>query len=292
MKFKGVMPALVTPLHIDETVNTAVLQQLINGLLEEGADGFYLSGATGEGISLTPRQRRVLAEAAIDTVDHKQPCIVHVASTDFNEAVDFARYAERCGADAISAIPPLFYKYDENDVYNYYKALADAVHIPLMIYYNPAAGFAINAKFAARMFEIDNITSIKWTSPDYCGMMELKNLTHGEMNIINGPDETLLMGLSAGADAGIGTTYNFMLPFFRGVYDNFVGQNMEKAQQYQRQIAHIISRMRSYRTIPTTKAMVEAKGYAVGDAAFPTKRYNADEKKQIVADLTDAGWRN
>lgn len=292
MKFKGVMPALVTPLREDETVNTEVLQQLIGGLLKEGADGFYLSGATGEGISLSPGQRRILAETAIDAVGHKKPCIVHVASTDFHEAIDFARYAEQCGADAISAIPPLFYKYDEDDVYNYYKALAAAVHIPLMIYYNPAAGFAINAKFAARMFEIDNITSIKWTSPDYCGMMELKNLTHGEMNIINGPDETLLMGLSAGADAGIGTTYNFMLPLVRGVYDNFMSNNMEKAQQYQKQIAHIISCMRSYHSIALTKAMVEAKGYAVGDAAFPIKRYNADQKKQIVADLTDAGWSN
>ena len=290
MKFEGVMPALVTPLWENETVNTEVLQQLLNGLLAEGADGFYLSGATGEGLCLTPAQRRVLAETAIHTVQHKKPCIVHVASTDFREAVDFARYAENCGADAISAIPPLFYKYDENDVYNYYKTLAETVHIPLMIYYNPAAGFAINAKFAARMFEIDNITSIKWTSPDYCGMMELKNLTHGEMNIINGPDEMLLMGLNAGADAGIGTTYNFMLPLVRSVYDNFKSHNMEQAQQSQRKIAHIISSMRSYHTIAATRAMVEAKGYAVGNASFPLKRYDENQKKQIVADLTKAGW--
>ena len=290
MKFTGVMPALVTPLNKDETINTEVLQQLINGLLQEGADGFYLSGATGEGISLAPAQRRILAETAINTVGHKKPCIVHVASTDFNEAIDFAKFAEKCGADAISAIPPLFYKYDEDDVYNYYKALANAVNIPLMIYYNPAAGFAINAKFAARMFEIDNITSIKWTSPDYHGMMVLKNLTHGEMNIINGPDEMLLMGLSAGADAGIGTTYNFMLPLIRGVYDNFKSNNIEKAQQYQCKIAQIISSMRPYQTIALTKAMVEAKGYNVGDPTFPIKRYDADTKKQIVKDLTEAGW--
>jgi N-acetylneuraminate lyase len=79
-----------------------------------------------------------------------------------------------------------------------------------MIYYSPAARFDISADFAAKMFEVDNITAIKWTSSDYYEMLRLKDLTHGEMNIINGPDEMLLMGLNAGADGGIGTTYNFM----------------------------------------------------------------------------------
>ena len=290
MKFTGVMPALITPLKGGETINVPVLESLIDGLLNEGADGFYVAGATGEGICLKPNERRLLTEATIAKVNRKKPCIIHVASTDFNEAVSLAKHAEKCGADAISAIPPLFFKYDEDDVYNYYKALADAVNIPLMIYYNPSAGFTINAKFAARMFEVDNITSIKWTSPDYCGMMDLKNLTHGEMNIVNGPDEMLLMGLNAGADAGIGTTYNFMLPFIRGVYDNFKNGNIQKAHEYQCKIAHIVSAMRPYQTISGTKALLEAKGYDVGNATFPMKRYSEAEKAEIVKAITNAGW--
>ncbi len=290
MKFTGIMPALITPLNNDETVNTEVLKKLIKRLLADGADGFYIAGATGEGISLPYEQRAILAEASINAVGGEKPCIIHVASTDFHEAIALAKHAEECGAAAISAIPPLFYKYDEDDIYNYYKKLAEAVHIPLVIYYNPNAGFAINAKFAARMFEIDNITSIKWTSPDYCGMMELKNLTHGEMNIINGPDETLLMGLAAGADAGIGTTYNFMLPLIRGVYDNFRSGNIEKANEYQCKVAHIISSMRAYPTIPITKALVEAMGYNVGYAAFPHKALTEEKKTEAVKVLTAAGW--
>jgi N-acetylneuraminate lyase len=90
-----------------------------------------------------------------------------------------------------------------------------------MIYYSPAAGFDFNAKFVARMFEIDNITAIKWTSSNYYGLTQVKELTHGEMNLINGPDEMLLMGLNAGADGGIGTTYNFMFDTIKSIYDNF-----------------------------------------------------------------------
>ena len=289
MKFKGVMPALVSPLDANENINVPVLNQLLTDLLAKGADGFYLCGATGEGIAIDPEQRMVLAEEAIKTVDGRKPCIVQVASGNFEDAIRLAKHAEKVGAAAISATPPLFFSYDKDDVYNYYKKLADAVSIPMMIYYNPAAGFHINADIAAKMFEIDNVTAIKWTSSDYYQMMRLRDLTKGEMNIINGPDEMLLMGLSAGADGGIGTTYNFMFDIIRGIYDNFMKGDLETAREYQTRAIRIISVLLSYKIIPAAKAVLEAQGYAVGNATFPMKRYTDAEKATIVEQMKAAG---
>ena len=289
MKFSGVMPALVSPLDANEKINVPVLNQLLNDLLAKGADGFYLCGATGEGIAIDPEQRMVLAEEAIKTVGGRKPCIVQVASGNFEDAIRLAKHAEQVGAAAISATPPLFFSYDKDDVYNYYKKLADAVSIPMMIYYNPAAGFHINADIAAKMFEIDNVTAIKWTSSDYYQMMRLRDLTKGEMNIINGPDEMLLMGLSAGADGGIGTTYNFMFDIIRGIYDNFVKGDIETAREYQTRAIRIISVLLNYKIIPAAKVVLEAQGYAVGNATFPMKRYSDEEKAVIVAKMREAG---
>ena len=289
MRFKGIMPALVTPLKADESINTEVLAQLTESLLAEGADGFYVGGATGEGLALRTEERMVLAEAATDAIRGRRPCIVQVAAMDFSDALALAKQAEAVGADAISATPPVFFKYDEDDVYNYYKALADAVHIPLMIYYNLNAGFNISAEFAARMFEVDNITAIKWTSSDYYQMMMLKELTHGEMNIINGPDQMLLMGLSSGADGGIGTTYNFMLEKYKGIYERFTDGDMAGALAIQTEADRVISALKKYTLIPATKAIMEAKGFAVGNAAFPMKRYSGEEKAELVAHLRAAG---
>ena len=289
MKFKGVMPALVSPLDANEKINVPVLNQLLTDLLAKGADGFYLCGATGEGIAIDPEERMVLAEEAIKTVGGRKPCIVQVASGNFEDAIRLAKHAEKVGAAAISATPPLFFSYDKDDVYNYYKKLADAVSIPMMIYYNPAAGFHINADIAAKMFEIDNVTAIKWTSSDYYQMMRLRDLTKGEMNIINGPDEMLLMGLSAGADGGIGTTYNFMFDIIRGIYDNFMRGDLETAREYQTRAIRIISVLLSYKIIPAAKAVLEAQGYAVGNATFPMKRYSDEEKAVIVAQMRKAG---
>ena len=286
-KFKGIIPALITPLNADETINVEVLRKLTKNLLSRGADGFYIGGATGEGIALRPEERMILAEEGVKCCEGKSS-IVHIASVNFSEAVMLAKHAESVGADAISAIPPLFFKYDEDDVYNYYKRLAEAVHIPLMIYYNPRAGVNINAEFAARMFEIDNITAIKWTSSDYYGMMRLKDLTNGEMNIINGPDEMFLMGLSAGAEGGIGTTYNVILEDIRAIYDNFVKGDIEAARKAQykanKYIAEII---KSPQGISATKVSLEEMGFDVGNTVFPMKRFTQAQRDDFINKTKD-----
>lgn len=291
IKFTGVMPALITPLTADEQVNVPVLHQLIDSLLAQGADGFYIGGATGEGIALRQDVREVLAAESIKAIASRKPAIIHIASADFSEAVALARQAEACGADCVSAIPPMFYSYDEDEVYNYYKALADAVSIPLLVYYNPAAGFNMRADFAARLFTIDNVTAIKWTSSDYYGMLRLKDLTHGEMNIINGPDEMLLMGLGAGADGGIGSTYNVILPLIKAVYENFRTGKIVEAQLSQTKADRIIAVLIKYKVIPSIKAVLEGQGIPVGNPVFPMKRYSEAEKARLYADLRAVGMK-
>ncbi len=290
MKFTGIIPALVTPLTEEERINIPALEQLMKWLLSQGADGFYVAGATGEGLALRPEERRHLAEESVRIADGSVPCIVQIAATDFSQAVALAKHAEAVGAAAISATPPLFFGYGEGEVFEYYKALAEAVHIPVMIYYNPAAGFSVNAAFAARMFEVDNITAIKWTNNDYAQVTRLKDLTHGEMNVINGPDATLLLGLMAGADGGIGTTYNYMLPYYRGIYDSFCAGEPEAARQWQLKVNRILSARPAYPGIPLAKGVLEAMGFPVGNATFPMRRLTEAEKKHAVSCLQEGGW--
>ena len=289
IKFEGIMPALITPLDADERINVKVLNALLENLIEKGADGFYIGGATGEGLKLRTEERMILAEESIKTIKGRVPSIIQVASMNFNDAVALTKHAEKIGADAVSATPPLFFQYDEDDVYNYYKALAEASSLPVMVYYNPAAGFNMNAQFAARMFEIDNVTAIKWTSPNFYEMSKLKDITNGEMNIINGPDEMLLQGLCAGADGGIGSNYSFQLENVRAVYDNFKKGDLAAAQEMQIKLNRIISVLLKYKIIPVAKVILEEMGFAVGNAAFPMKRYTAEEKAKIIAEFKAAG---
>lgn len=287
--FRGIIPALVTPLHQDNTINLEVLCKLLDYQLEQGADGFYIAGATGEGLVLQPEARMQLAEAVVEHLKGKKPCIAHIAAADLTTSIKLARHAERVGCDCVAAIPPVFFHYTEDDVFNYYKAISEAVSIPVMVYYHPAAGIQMSARFFAKLFTIDNIKAVKWSKRDYYEMLLLKDFTQGDMNILNGPDETLLCGLAAGADGGIGTTYNFLLPIYRTLYQEFVAGNTDAARQAQFAANRIISVALEHPIIPVTKLVLRSMGFDVGEATAPMMRFDTETGQHLMHRLKEAG---
>lgn len=291
LKIKGILPALVTPLNSDnKTVNTELAKKITELHLSQGADGFYVLGGTGEGLVIDREQREIMCEAVVKHVAGRKPVIVHIAAMNMSEARELAKHAERAGADAIAAVPPCFFFYDNNDLYEYYKELAAAVHIPLIIYYHPGAQKTMSPELIARIFEIDNVTGVKWSADDLYSMMRLKDITHGEMNIINGPDELLAMGLMAGADAGIGSTYNVMLPEFIEIYRAFMRGDVATAHELQKKVNRVIGVIIRHEVIPGVKYCCELLGLPVGDATFPMKHYTDAEKKAFEAELRAVGF--
>lgn len=288
MKFQGVMPALITPLTKDGKLNKSVLKQLIEDLLKKGADGFYIGGATGEGLVIDADVHKELTTESIRIVNHRVPCIIHVARTNTNEMLDLARHAEREGAEAISAIPPLFYKYDDDGIVAYYKALADSVKIPIVIYNNPNTGVTFTTPLLKRLFAIENITAIKWTNYDFFAVMNLKNAVP-EANVINGPDEMLLMGLAAGCDACIGTTYNFQLPLIKKIYNAFHEGKMEEARAYQMKACAVINAILGGNIIMATKLIMSKQGYDVYHPVHPMHAFTKEQEEKILKDVLAAG---
>ncbi len=286
--FRGIIPALVTPLHEDNTIWREAAESILDFELSQGADGFYICGGTGEGLVMQPEQREELTELVVSHLRGRAPCIAHVAAMQLDVTLRLARQAEAAGCDAVAAIPPIYFMYSEDDIYNYYKAISDAVHIPVMIYYHPAAGARMSAQFIARLFEIDNITSVKWSVPDYGQMLLSKDLTHGEINILNGPDDTLLCGLSMGADGGIGTTYNFLLPIAKGIYQAFLDGRLTEARRLQALISRFVSGLR-VPVIPAAKAVMKKMGYDPGYATYPMHRLSASEEEDVFSQLRLCG---
>ena len=139
-----------------------------------------------------------------------------------------------------------------------------------------------------RLFEIDNITSVKWTNSNYYKMIELKSECP-KASVINGPDEMLLCGLAAGADGGIGSTYNIMLPTYRKIYELYQNGEMKKALEEQSKADKIISVMLEYLVIPSVKLVLRKMGIDVGEAALPQKRYSKEEENVIIKKLRNAG---
>ena len=287
--FQGVFPALITPLTKEEKLNVSALETLLQFEMKKGADGFYIGGATGEGLLLDIPERKKLCEKSIEFIGKEKTKIVHITDINFRNTIALAKHAEACGADAISSIAPIYFQYDENDIYNYYKEIAQNINIPLIIYYTAAAGVNMSTDLFCRLFEIDNITGVKWTSSNYYELIKLRERCP-DANIFNGPDEMLVCGLSSGADGGIGSTYNVMYPLIRSIYDHFCAGNMTEALEQQKKADKIINVMLRYSVIPVCKMILEEMGIAVGHASFPMTRYSKEERAVIKAELLAAGF--
>ncbi len=288
-EIKGIMPALVTPLNNDRTtLNTDALKSLIGYHKSLGADGFYIAGATGESLALSMETKKLLIEKSIEEIGEEPLKIMHIADMNFENTKILARHAEACGADVISAIPPIYFAYDQNDIYNYYKEIAAQVSIPLMLYYTPAANATLSTELFSRLAEIDNITSVKWTMPSYNKVVDL--LAQTDLAVINGPDEMLVSGLAAGCAGGIGTTYNVMLPQFKEIYALWSHGRTNEALEIQKKVNKVINVLVKHKVIPATKAVLEYMGFEVGDASFPMTSYSIEDKKKIVSEVLAAGF--
>ncbi len=288
MKFEGIIPAIITPIDANRNLNVPELERMLNYLIEEGADGFYVLGATGEGLIVTKELHMQMTRETLRIVNHRVPCIVHVARINYPEMLELAAYAEAQGADAISAIPPIFYKYTEDEIYSYFKCLCDSVKIPVLIYNNPNTGVSFSNQLLDRLFSIDNLTGIKWTNPNYLSVINLRS-KYPELNIINGPDELLSLGLSAGCDAGIGTTYSFMMPYFKKVYECYKAGNMAEAEKYQTLISNIIIALLPFGGIGASKYLISLLGFDVYYNHFPSSDLTDEQKAALVAAVRAAG---
>ena len=289
MKFKGILPALVTPVKEDRTLNVPALEKLVEDLIAQGADGFYVGGATGEGVVLDAEVHKALTRETVRIVRGRCPIIVHVARMNNHEMIELAKYAEGQGVDAISAIPPIFYKYGDDGIYQYYKELADSVNLPVIIYNNPNTGVTFTHTLLDRLFSIKNITGIKWTNYDFAAVMQFKS-RFPEANVISGPDEVMLQGLAAGCDAAIGTTYNFVLPLAKRIYNAFVAGDIKSAMKDQTQLALVVQALLSNQGLMASRVILKHQGYeGFATPHFPMVPFSEKEENDLLELLRKAG---
>lgn len=288
MKLEGVMPALITPADSNGNLNVKELEKLLERHISEGAAGFYIGGATGEGVTISMQLHKDMTRESIRIVNKRVPCIVHVARINFDEMIELAKYAEAQGADYLSAIPPIYYRYSENEIYAYFKKLCDSVNIPVLIYNNPLTGVSFSDGLLDKLFAIDNLVGIKWTNPNYLSVIGMKS-KNPDLIIVNGPDELLMLGLMAGCDGGIGTTYNFMLPTFVKIYNAMKSGNIDEARKYQTLATNIIFAILPYGALKATKFLLSKQGHDVYHNFYPNAYYTKEEEEAILKGVRAAG---
>ena len=240
-KLKGIMPALMTAFDAaTESISKENTAALVKKLKLAGVHGFYVGGSSGEMVLCSVKERMELLETVMEA-SGDLTVIAHTGAMSTADAILLSRHAESSGADAISSVTPLYYKYSFREIKHYYSRLCEAVNIPVIIYNIPAlTGTALDFGQLSELLSIDGVGGMKFTSSDFFLLNSLKQEFPDKV-FYNGCDEMLLSGLSAGADGGIGTTYNFMPEMFLSIFELFNNGRMKEANAVQSLAKKIIA---------------------------------------------------
>jgi N-acetylneuraminate lyase len=230
---RGVIPALVTCFDEKGEYDEGRQRKVTSYLIDRGVHALYLTGSTGEGFLLTPEERRKVVEDVIGEVKGRVPVIVHVGAIGTKISVDLAKHAEKAGADAVSSVPPFYWKFSEDQMFNYYRDISDSIGIPMVVY-NIALAGAVGFKFIKRLASIGGVRGIKYTLTSKFEIMRIKEEIGGDFVVYSGTDEMAMAGLSFGADGIIGSFYNLIPEPFLDIYNAIQAGDLGTARERQR----------------------------------------------------------
>lgn len=278
MKLGGIIPALVTPFDGNGEVNNQELRKLVRLLLSEGADGFYVTGSTGECFLMSEEERIRVAAVVTEEVNGKVPVIVHVGKIASAQAVRLAKEAERAGADAVSSVPPFYYNFYFDEIVSYYAAVSDAVSLPMVVYNYPRfSGVTINAANLPLIMEKCRVCGLKYTDMDLYELEKIRT-ENPELKILFGRDEALISALPLGVDGAIGSTYNIMLKKYKRLWTAYKEGRLEEAESIQHEACRVIDHFARVRDITSEKYLLGRKGIQAGNCRSPFRPITEEEK--------------
>lgn len=283
MEIKGIITAMVTPFDENQEINSAATKQLVNRLIDAGVDGIFILGTNGEFHLLTDDEKVRFAKLVIDEVNKRVPVYVGTGGNSTREVIALSKRMEALGADALSVITPFFLVPTQEEVIKHYKAIAEAVNIPILLYNIPKnTGMNLEIETVAKLAKVKNIAGIKDSSGKIENIQGYIDATKGEdFCVLSGSDSLILKALKLGATGAIAATSNLLAELDVSIYKNFLKGDMDAAEKAQQDI-DVLRGVLKLGTVPSVlKKSVELAGIPVGPARLPVTELDAESIEKI-----------
>ncbi len=207
-KFHGSMPALITPFK-DGKFDETAFRALVDWQISSGSHGLVPVGTTGEGPTLTHEEHRRVVQVCIDEARGRVPVIAGAGSNNTVEAIDLARFAEKAGADAVLVVTPYYNRPTQEGLYRHFKAVNDAIGIPIIIYNIPPRSVVdMSIDTMKRLFELKNIVGVKDATGDLGRVSKQRQALGPDFIQLSGEDMTALAAMAAGGHGCISVSAN------------------------------------------------------------------------------------
>jgi 4-hydroxy-tetrahydrodipicolinate synthase len=285
--FHGVFPYLVSPIDQNGRILTDVLGRLASDLIKAGVHGLTPLGSTGEFAYLNPAQREAVVRSTIEAARGQVPVIAGVASTATAEAVEQAKTYQALGADGILAMLEAYFPLKDGQIESYFRSIADAVDIPLVLYTNPQFQRSdLSLDVIARLAEHPRIRYIKDASTNTGRLLSIMNRAP-RMKVFSAsahiPAAVMLIG---GVGWMAGPACIIPRQSVR-LYDLCRAGNWAEAMKLQRDLWRINEAFARFNLAACIKAGLQMQGYAVGDPVPPQTALGPAEREAVESILAE-----
>ena len=267
---KGIIPPIITPMNEDESFNEAEFRNQIERQIEGGVHGIFCYGTNGECYALNTQEKEEVLKVAVDQIKGRVPVYAGTGCITTKETVEMSKRAEALGADILSVITPYFAAVSQEELYEHYATVAEAVKIPIVLYNIPArTGNAIAPDTVGRLAEIDNLVGAKDSSGNFNNILEYIAKTDKNFSVLSGNDALIIWNLLAGGTGGIAGCANLYPKTMSSIYDLFMEGKIEEAKAANASIASFRACFKYGNPNTIVKTAVALMGHPVGKCRAP-----------------------
>ena len=290
--FKGSITALVTPVA-NGSFDEEAFRAFVEWQIEEGTHGLVPVGTTGESPTLTHEEHRRVIEVCIEVAAHRFPVIAGAGSNNTREAIELGKFAEGAGADGLLVVTPYYNKPNQEGLYQHFKAINDAVGIPIFIYnIPPRSVIDMSVDTMARLFELKNIVGVK----DATGKIDRISEQRGKMGAdfiqLSGDDATALAVMAHGGHGCISVTSNIAPKLLSEFQSACIAGDYAKALIYQDRLMPLHKAMFCETSPGPVKFAAELIGQCSAEMRLPMVPIAESSKKAVKEAMMHAGLIN
>ncbi|HEY9381131.1 MAG TPA: dihydrodipicolinate synthase family protein [Burkholderiales bacterium] len=287
----GVIPPIITPTDADERVEEQGLRRVVDHVIEGGVHGILALGSNGEFFSLAADEQERAIALTVQHAKGRVPVYMGIGAIATKECIRLARIAERHKAQAITVLPPMFIGLNEEELYQHFRAIADATSLPMLIYNNPdRLQMNVSAKLLERIADVPNIVGVKDSSGDLALTAEYILRTRDKgFKVMAGRDLLILATLAYGGVGCVATTANMAPQLVVSIYDKYRAGDLNGAREAQFKLAPLRLAFNLGSFPAMTKDAMNLMGFNVGSLIKPITSCSEDNLAKLRKILQDAG---
>lgn len=293
-KLTGLIAAPHTPFSTNGDVNFAAIDQIAAHLIQDGVQGAYICGTTGEGIHCSVEERKAIAERWVSAANGKLKLIVHTGALSIVDTLELTRHADTLDILATSAIGPCFFKPGSvADLVDYCATVAAAAPSKGFYYYHSGMS-GVNLDMEQFLIQaesrIPNLSGLKFNSGDLYEYQRCLRACDGKFDIPFGVDEHLPGALAVGATSAVGSTYNYAAKHFIDIIGAFERGEHQQVIEGMDTVIALIRVLVEYGGVAAGKAAMALHDIDAGDPRLPLKALTTEQKADVVAKMQAAGF--